>query len=194
MGAKAATAPDRTVFELLQAGFSEVCYDGKPFFSDEHLVGDKEYSNMSTDKLTQESFIVARTAIMSFVGDKGKTLGLAPNVLLVPPALEMTARKILEADIVNSETNITKGLAKVEVVSELAGNPDAWYLLATNEPLKPMILQMRKKPKFTALTKDDDPNVFLKKQYLYGTDGRWNAGYGFWQMAYGSTGKGEAKG
>lgn len=189
MGAKAATAPDKTVFELLKAGFKELCYDGKPFFSDEHKVGEKTYSNKSDAKLTQESFIAARTAIMSYVGDKGKSLGLVPNMLLVPPALEMTARKILEADIVNAETNITKGLAKIEVVSELADDPDAWYLLATNEPLKPLILQMRKKPKFTALTKDDDPNVFLKKKYLYGVDGRWNAGFGFWQMAYGSTGK-----
>ena len=190
MGAKAATAPDRTVFELLQRGFEAKCYDGQPFFSAEHKVAGKTYSNMSTEKLSQESFIAARTAIMSFVGDKGKSLGIVPNMLLVPPALEMTAKKILEADIVNAETNITKGLAKVEVVSELAGDPNAWYLLATNEPLKPLILQMRKRPKFDSLTKDTDPNVFLKRQYLYGVDGRWNAGFGFWQMAYGSTGAG----
>ena len=190
MGAKAATAPDRTVFELLQRGFEAKCYDGQPFFSAEHKVAGKIYSNMSTAKLSQESFIAARTAIMSFVGDKGKSLGIVPNMLLVPPALEMTAKKILEADIVNAETNITKGLAKVEVVSELAGDPNAWYLLATNEPLKPLILQMRRRPKFAALTKDTDPNVFFKRQYLYGVDGRWNAGFGFWQMAYGSTGAG----
>lgn len=190
MGAKAATAPDRTVFELLQRGFEAKCYDGQPFFSAEHKVAGKTYSNMSTAKLSQESFIAARTAIMSFVGDKGKSLGLVPNMLLVPPALEMTAKKILEADIVNAETNITKGLAEIEVVSELAGDPNAWYLLATNEPLKPLILQMRKRPKFDSLTKDTDPNVFFKRQYLYGVDGRWNAGFGFWQMAYGSTGAG----
>jgi len=30
-------------------------------------------------------------------------------------------------------------------------------------------------------------------EYLYGADGRSNAGYGFWQMAYGSAGEVEAQ-
>ncbi len=30
-------------------------------------------------------------------------------------------------------------------------------------------------------------NVFMNNQFIYGADGRSNAGYGFWQMAYGST-------
>ncbi len=193
MGTEAATAPDETVFELLQKGFKEKCYDGQPFFSDQHKSGEKTFSNKTDAKLSQESFIAARTAIMSYTGDQDKPLKLVPNVLVVPPALEMEARRILEAEMVDGSSNITKGLAKVEVVSELANDPDAWYLMVTNEPLKPMILQMRKKPKFTALNKDDDLNVFLKKKYLYGVDGRWNAGFGFWQMAYGSTGKGEGE-
>ena len=29
----------------------------------------------------------------------------------------------------------------------------------------------------------------MSKQFLYGVDARGNAGYGFWQMAYGSDGK-----
>ena len=28
----------------------------------------------------------------------------------------------------------------------------------------------------------------MKKQYLYGADSRGNAGFGFWQMAFGSDG------
>ena len=56
-------------------------------------------------------------------------------------------------------------------------------------PLKPIILQIRKKIKFDMLTKDTDLNVFMQKEYLYGCDCRDNAGFGFWQMAYGSTGK-----
>jgi len=34
----------------------------------------------------------------------------------------------------------------------------------------------------------------MQDTYLYGADGRSNAGYGFWQMAYGSTGEEEAEG
>lgn len=67
------------------------------------------------------------------------------------------------------------------------------FLLCTNRFLKPFIYQLRKKIKFTSLTRDTDENVFMLDEYLYGADGRSNAGYGFWQMAYGSTGEVEAQ-
>ncbi|HYH17623.1 MAG TPA: Mu-like prophage major head subunit gpT family protein [Azospirillum sp.] len=38
MGADAAKHPDQLVYELLAAGFTELCYDGKPFFSTDHVV------------------------------------------------------------------------------------------------------------------------------------------------------------
>ena len=65
-----------------------------------------------------------------------------------------------------------------------AGTP--WYLLDTSRSLKPLIFQKRKDYKFTPFVRDEDPNVFWKKEYVYGADGRSNAGYGFWQMAFGS--------
>lgn len=65
-----------------------------------------------------------------------------------------------------------------------SGNP--WFLLDTSRPLKPLIYQRRKPYNFVQLTKEDDQNVFIKDQYIYGTDGRGNVGFGFWQMAYGS--------
>ena len=39
-------------------------------------------------------------------------------------------------------------------------------------------------------TQETDENVFMKKQFLYGADSRGNAGFGFWQMAFGSDGTG----
>ena len=65
-----------------------------------------------------------------------------------------------------------------------AGTP--WYLLDTSRALKPIIFQERKKPHFVAMNKEDDENVFMRKEYLYGVDSRCNVGYGFWQMAFGS--------
>lgn len=62
----------------------------------------------------------------------------------------------------------------------------AWFLMDTSRPLKPLIFQQRKKPKFTALNQDTDHNVFMRKEYLYGIDCRDNAGFGFWQMAFAS--------
>lgn len=67
------------------------------------------------------------------------------------------------------------------------GSGTAWYLLDTTRAIKPIIYQSRKK--FDRLVRKDqetDDNVFSRKEFIYGTDGRCNVGYGFWQMAYGS--------
>ncbi len=67
-----------------------------------------------------------------------------------------------------------------------AGTGNAWFLLDTSRPLKPLIFQQRKKPNFVAMNQETDTNVFMRNEYLYGIDCRDNAGFGFWQMAFGS--------
>jgi len=67
-----------------------------------------------------------------------------------------------------------------------AGTGNAWFLLDTSRPLKPLIFQRRKAPKFVALNQETDTNVFMRDEFLYGIDCRDNAGFGFWQMAFGS--------
>lgn len=64
------------------------------------------------------------------------------------------------------------------------GNP--WFLIDGSRPVKPLIWQSRKRPRFTALNREEDANVFLRKEYLYGVDMRGNAGFSLWQMAYAS--------
>ncbi len=66
------------------------------------------------------------------------------------------------------------------------GAGDAWFLLDLSRPVKPIILQVRKRPQFVAVDRPDDENVFMRKKYLYGVDDRKNVGYGLWQLAYGS--------
>lgn len=143
---------------------------------------------MSDAKVSADSFSAARESMMSLKNDQGKPLNIVPDILLVPPALEREARMILEADLINGTTNVNKGLAKVEVWTELADQPTQWYLLCTKRSLKPFIFQEREKAKFVSLTKENDENVFMRDEYLYGVSARDGVGYGFWQMAYGSTG------
>ncbi len=194
MGIAAAQHPGNLIYDAMMEGFTNLCYDGKAFFAEDHKLGEKTYSNKGKDELTAESFEAARAAIMSICGDKGKSLKLIPDVLVVSPAKEKTARLILEAELIDGTTNVNRGLAKVKVAPELAEHPDYWFLLCTNRPLKPFIFQERKKIKFVSLTNEHDENVFMRDEYVYGADGRSNAGYGFWQMAYGSTGETKAKG
>ncbi|MBI1214546.1 MAG: hypothetical protein GC185_01850 [Alphaproteobacteria bacterium] len=66
------------------------------------------------------------------------------------------------------------------------GSGNAWFLLDTSRPVKPLIFQTRQAADFVLLNKPDDANVFMQKRFLFGVDGRWNAGYALWQLAYGS--------
>lgn len=194
MGESAALHPDDLIFGAMMDGFNEKCYDGLSFFHTAHKVGDATYSNRSNKKLSRESYMEARSAMMSIRGDQGKSLKLVPDLLVVSPAEEEMARLILEADQIDGTTNVLKGTAKILVEPTLAEHSHYWFLLCTNRFLKPFIYQLRQKIKFVSLTKDTDENVFMRDEYLYGADGRSNAGYGFWQMAYGSTGEVEAQG
>lgn len=194
MGESAALHPDKLVFEAMMNGFTALCYDGKPFFAENHQVENTTYSNKGNERISRESYKKARAAIMSIRGDKGKSLKLVPDLLVVSPALEETARLILEADQVNGTTNVLKGTAKLLVEPMLAEHESYWFLLCTGRFLKPFIYQLREKIRFTSLTKDTDENVFMRDEFLYGATGRSNAGYAFWQMAYGSTGEVDVQG
>ncbi|NBH80377.1 head protein [Clostridiaceae bacterium] len=185
----AAKNPDKLIFRLLAEGFTSKCFDGKPFFSDAHKTGGKTVSNMSHAKLSLDAYVAARASMMSLTNSKGEPLALVPDKLVVPPALEKEARDILVADFINGTKNTMQGTAKPLVAPQLAGHDSAWFLLCTTQPVKPLIYQERKKPKFVSKTNETDDNVFMSKQFLYGVDARGNAGYGFWQMAYGSDGK-----
>ncbi|QUN06435.1 Mu-like prophage major head subunit gpT family protein [Shewanella yunxiaonensis] len=66
-----------------------------------------------------------------------------------------------------------------------SSNP-MWFLLDTTRAIKPFIYQNRRSMQFQQMTKMDDEQVFMAKQFRYGMDCRANAGYGMWQMAYAS--------
>ncbi|MER8924147.1 Mu-like prophage major head subunit gpT family protein [Mesorhizobium sp. M0802] len=66
-----------------------------------------------------------------------------------------------------------------------AGEP--WFLLDTSKSIKPLIYQERMPlGKLVSKNQENDENVFWSKEYIYGSDGRCNAGYGLWQLAYAS--------
>ena len=93
------------------------------------------------------------------------------------------------ANEIHQEVNIYKGTAELMVVPQLAASPEQWLLLCTRRPVKPFIFQNRRKPQIVAKDNPGDDNVFFKKEYIYGVDSRCNAGYGLWQLAFGSTGE-----
>jgi phage major head subunit gpT-like protein len=74
----------------------------------------------------------------------------------------------------------------VSVSNSGGGSGAAWFLLDCSQMLKPLLFQERLPYQITRLDRDTDENVFSRGQYLYGVRARCNAGYGLWQLAYGS--------
>lgn len=72
------------------------------------------------------------------------------------------------------------------VANSGGGSGAPWFLLDLSRPIKPIVLQIRKRPEFVCMDRPDDENVFMRKKYRYGVDDRKNAGFGLWQLAYGS--------
>lgn len=76
--------------------------------------------------------------------------------------------------------------AETTIANTDGGSGTAWFLIAGNEVIKPIIFQERKKAQFAYKDSPTDDNVFMNKKFIYGADARYAVGYGFWQMAWGS--------
>lgn len=66
------------------------------------------------------------------------------------------------------------------------GTEPAWFLMDTSRPIKPIIWQERDTYDFQALSRPQDTHVFMTDEHLYGVRARVNAGFGLWQLAFGS--------
>lgn len=69
----------------------------------------------SKQTLDATNYAAARAAMMSFTGDGGRPLNVTPNLLVVPPSLEMTARQLLNAEMIGSTTNVYRNTAELLV-------------------------------------------------------------------------------
>jgi len=194
-GFSAKQLPDEIVFELVNGAFTTPCYDGQYFFDTDHPVAGSSVSNMSTKALSvaslaaaQGSYGAARTAMRKFKDEDGRPINTIPTVLLVPPALEDTGRALLTVDrLEDGKPNPYKGTAELVVEARLTSDT-AWFLLDTSKPVRPFIYQERKAPDFVQQTDPEADDVFSRKKYKFGAEARAAGGYGFWQLAFGSTG------
>ena len=200
-GYSAKQFPDELIFRLVSAGFTNPCFDGKPFYSAAHPLGENQASNTGTKRLAvdyfenaRKTYGAARVAMINQKDYDGRPLNIMPDTLVVGPALEAEANILMKAPkFRDDDPNPYVGQCEVVMDPRIATSTE-WHLLDTKKPLKPFIYQEREKPRFRSQTdsgRDDGlipDSVFLKKEYLYGVDCRANAGYGLWQMAFGSTG------
>jgi phage major head subunit gpT-like protein len=170
------------------------CYDGNAFFSDSHTA----YDNKAAVVLSTDNLWAAVEVMTTQVSDTGKPLGVNPDTLVVCPKSERTAREILESPMYpdamtqaapfKNSVNTLQGKFKLIVSPYLiTTSKKPWFLLDTSKPVKPIIFQERVPIEFMALEGNSETG-FLRDEWLYGTRARYNAGYGLFQLAYGSAG------
>ena len=178
------------VFQTLNGGDGStygLCYDGQYFFDSDHTDKGAHYttnqSNTNSSALSLDTFTTVNVAAQLYVDDQGEYVNYAPNLLVVPPALEYTAAQICNNptayDTANREANPFSGRWNYIVSPQL--DSTAWYLVDDAEPTKPLIVAMREQPNlqeswFDALAADGG-------RYYFKFFARYNVFYGDWRLA-----------
>ena len=185
--------------DLKNNGFTKTGIDGANFYG-AHALKDssgieRSYNNAGSAALKADTaanaytaYGAARVAVMKMCDYEGQPLGLVPDVLEVPPALEATANILTKADkLGDNSPNPYQGTAKVIVNPGLTSDT-AWYLHVTSMPIKPFVIQNRQPPQFVSQVNIDAESVYNRREFRYGVEARCAGAYGFWQLSYGSTG------
>lgn len=202
-GFSAKQLPAEIDTELKNGAFTAQCYDGQFFYDTDHPVGNgaevpvASVSNKISAVLSaanlaavEASYGALRHAIMNFTDDEGRKLGLVPDLLEGPPALEAVMNIIATADkLQDNSPNPYKGTCTVKVNAGLT-SATGYMLHVTSRPIKPFIYQERKAPVFVQATDPSSDAVFMRKEFKYGAEARAVGAYGLWQLSAASTGLG----
>lgn len=186
--------PDTKVFALLQNGFSDNGWDAQAFFSEDHTLRvDQDgaavtFTNSTNLALSGPNWNTVRAALRrNLQGGDNPFMGPLELTLVVPPELENTARQILESETDDiGQTNVYQGQGTVLVSSQITTST-YWFVLVTNNPIKPLIYQLRERPRIHTPSPTDE-SVVETGYYKFMGDYRAAFGYGLPILAYGSTG------
>ena len=205
MGMAARQHPDQLNAALLVGGFTNKCYTGSYFFGANQVSAPGSqypFTNTGTELLTPASYATRRANLAGRLNAQGRAMGLGLDLrLVVPPALESTARAVIIADTVlqsNAQggaaavSNIQANTAKIQVFPQLAAYSNtAWFLLEVGYPIKPLVFQTNKDVTLLSLTNPESDHVFKRHEFLYQAYARYNSGYMLPELAEGSTGTGQ---
>lgn len=79
-----------------------------------------------------------------------------------------------------------KNGAAITVSNMQAGSSTPWFLLDTSRAVRPLVWQVREDYEFQTINRADDEHVFLNDTHYFGVRARVNAGFGLWQLGFGS--------
>lgn len=179
------------VFTLLNAGDGQTyhaAYDGQDFFDSDHVDKGAAYQtsqdNESALALSLDNFNTVWVAAQSVVDDQGEYAQFEYDLLVTHPTNKVIAENIagnIQAmDTANREMNAYAGSLKPPVYSPYLDST-AWYLIASSEEIKPMILAMRKQPALQSAW--FDPTAPDGGRYYFKFFARYDVYYGDWRLA-----------
>ena len=163
--------------------------DGFPFFCANRELSDKSgaMTNVVTTALSTAAVEQGLAVMRTWNLHGGKNADVTPVSLIVGPASLALAKQIVEAQLVVSggstaSNTSTATMLKVLCDSRISGaHAGKWYIGAEKAGIKPVAVQQRKMPTFTRMDRENDENVFMWKEYRYGTDAR---GEGFLTLPF----------
>ena len=133
-----------------------------------------------------------------FVDGAGRYMGINADLMVIGPTLRDIAEQLINTNIIalssgTQQSNILKGAFDImvdpwiEFYNPTGHSTGDWYLLNTQEVMKPLVFQWRMPPEFVAVDRPDDSNVFRTDAYYYGVRSRFNAGPALWFLAVQTT-------
>lgn len=165
-------------------------------------IGDRQIKNMEafnysiTNKQFESTIAVPRPKIMddtygvfsTLVAEMGYAAKMHPDSIVYAMLAAGATTLCYDGQyFFDTDHPVTvAGAASTKSNYDATGGGNLWCLMDTRRPIKPLIFQKREDYNFQAFTSMADEHVFKRNEYLYGVDARVNAGFGLWQLAYGS--------
>ena len=183
-------------------------FDGVAFFGS-HPVDFSKAGSPTTNvnfllnaALSADNVQTLRAQMINLQGPDGVALNFVPDTIIVPPALELTARQIAFASFyptasgaggggsaVGPVSNVMQGLYNV-IVNPYLTNANQWYLVCTSTGISPLLWIERIAPQISYQVNPDDFMVFNRDRFAMGARRRGVAGLGLYYLCGAGTSAG----
>jgi len=189
-GRQMAMHPQKLLFELLADAFTTATYNG----DDESYIVDTAHTdvgsgtlgNKGTTALGVDSLATARIAGLNMKLPSGEPIMINYDKLVVGPSLAQTAFELTtspkDPENANNTPNWHHGLDVI--VNPYLTDTNDWFLLCTNQVIKPMAVQFVERP--TPMTLIDD-RLKTDKYADYGAHMYGKATFTDWRLVYGAS-------
>jgi phage major head subunit gpT-like protein len=152
----------------------------------DYTIKNKSFENtvvVSRDAIEDDSYGIF-TPLMSQLGQDAAE---HPDTLVFEQLANGFTRKGYDGqNFFDTDHPVIRDGKEVSVSNFQGGTGTPWFLLDITRVIKPLIFQKRRNYNFVTMTDDKDENVFMRKEFVYGSDARVNVGFGLWQLAYAS--------